>query len=105
MDWKRLEERLKEHNQQHLVAHVDSLTDDERLALYTDISDIDLEKVSKLWSQAQMTLAHQQGCQTVEDSKLSPLDRSLVGSSQDITNTPRWWNIGTLLYTMLLSIN
>ena len=92
MDRSKVDSNLAAYGQDHLLRHKSSLGDNELAELYTEIAELDLNKVAKCWDQAQKQLE-----QTSEkkDDQLEPLDRSIVGSTtRDKANVPRWDDLG-----------
>ena len=93
MDRSELKSSLAAHGQDHLLRFTESLGGDELTELYTELSELDLNKVSKCWNEAQKTLSE---ASEKKDEHLEPLDRSIVGSTtRDKNSVPRWENLGT----------
>ena len=55
MDVENLRNTLQQFDQGHLLAHWDSLTDDEKEELYTDLSSIDYEEMTTIFKKATST--------------------------------------------------
>ncbi len=92
MDWVSLRSQLKTHGQEHLLQHLEDLTEEEKQSLYSDITELDLPRVTTLWQQTQSTVTQ---CSQIKDDKLQPLDRSIIGSTvQDKDHLATWRNIG-----------
>lgn len=92
MDWEGLRAHLKESGQEHVLAHLEKLDQQEKDALYADIKDIDLKKLSKLWQKARQSLSDNG---RVKDERLKPLDSSIVGSTaKDKEAVSRWSEMG-----------
>ena len=84
--------KLASHGQDHLLRYTESLGESQLTELYTELAELDLNKVSKCWSDAQMKLS--ETCELNEE-QLEPLDRSIVGStSRDKDTVPRWESVG-----------
>ena len=47
-DWVQMRDYLARHKQEHLLLWLDQLTDNEKAQLYSDLRDLELEKVNKL---------------------------------------------------------
>lgn len=92
MDWKSLRAELKEHGQEHLLQHLGQLDEPQKASLYADIKSLNFKKLAKLWAEARESMAENG---TVKDSRLKPLDSSIVGSTaKDKENLSRWSDIG-----------
>lgn len=92
MDKSQLASSLTAHGQDHLLRFTDGLKEDELTELYTELSELDLNKVSKCWDAAQKTLSE---ASEKKDEHLEPLDRSIVGSTtRDKSSVPRWEALG-----------
>ena len=90
-----LQSQLAKHGQEHVLMFLDSLNDKQKRELYADLSDLDFDKVTKCWQEAQQKLAE---TQEKKDEYLQPLDRSIVGSTaRDKTAVPKWEDIGIIL--------
>ncbi|XP_068703514.1 UDP-N-acetylhexosamine pyrophosphorylase-like [Montipora foliosa] len=74
MDVDSLKTDLKESNQDHLLNHWDSLDDDQKLAFYRDLRNIDFAEVNRYFEKT-MNEAHQK-----KDEKLEPVPPEYVGS-------------------------
>ena len=97
MDRSQLKSSLAAHGQEHLLKFVEGLGEDEITELYTELSELDLNKVSKCWDAAHKTLEESL---EKKDDRLEPLDRSIVGSTtRDKTRVPKWEDVGE---TMIL---
>ena len=92
MDRSQLESSLAAHGQDHLLRYTEGLGKDELAELYAELSELDLNKVSKCWDDAQKTLSE---ASEKKDEHLEPLDRSIVGSTtRDKNSVPRWEAMG-----------
>lgn len=92
MDWEGLRAELKEYGQEHLLQHLGLLDESQKVSLYADIKSVDLKKMSKLWREAETSMTDNG---TMKDSRLKPLDSSIVGSTaKDRGNVSRWSDIG-----------
>lgn len=92
MDRSEIEAKLTSHGQQHLLRYADSLGESELAELYSELAELDLNKVSKCWSKAQEKLTESS---ELKDEHLEPLDRSIVGSTtRNKASVPRWEAIG-----------
>ena len=74
MDVDSLKTDLKESNQDHLLNHWDSLDDDQKLAFYRDLRNIDFAEVNRYFEKT-MKEADQE-----KDEKLEPVPPEYVGS-------------------------
>jgi hypothetical protein len=92
MDRSELKTSLIAHGQEHVLRFTESLRGDELTELYTELSELDLNKVAKCWDEAQKTLSE---ASEKKDEHLEPLDRSIVGSTtRDKSSVPRWEDLG-----------
>ena len=92
MDRSEVDALLASHGQEHLIRYAESLGENELAELYAELRELDLNKVSKCWSNAQKKLTESS---ELKDEHLEPLDRSIVGSTtRDKANVPRWEAIG-----------
>lgn len=92
MDKSEVDALLTSHGQQHLLRYADSLSESELSELYAELRELDLNKVSKCWSEAQSKLSESS---ELKDEHLEPLDRSIVGSrTRDKASVPRWEAVG-----------
>ena len=83
---------LKARGQEHLLHHLDRLEGNEREELYGDIGEVNLEKLGESWRKAQSGLT---GSGAVEDARLKPLDRCIVGSTaRNKEDVKRWMQTG-----------
>lgn len=95
MDFREIRSQLVQHNQEHVLMFLDGMNNEEKRTLYTDLSEVDLTKVTKCWQEAQQKLADSQ---EKKDEQLQPLDRSIVGSTaRDKDAVPSWEAIGKCL--------
>lgn len=102
MDRSQLKSSLTAHGQDHLLRFTEGLKEDELVELYTELSELDLNKVSKCWDEAQKTLSE---ASEMKDEHLEPLDRSIVGSTtRDKNSVPRWDALGERELFVTLSI-
>ncbi len=92
LDWESVRAELREYGQEHLLRHLEQLSESEKASLYADIKDVDFKKLSLLWKDARGNLTDNG---EVKDDRLKPLDRSIVGSTaKDKEAVSRWSDIG-----------
>lgn len=92
MDCDNLRAELKEYGQEHLLHHLEGLDDIQKASLYADIKNVDFKKLCKLWKEAQHSMTDNG---TMKDSRLKPLDSSIVGSTaKDKKDVSRWSDMG-----------
>ena len=92
MDKSEVDALLTSHGQQHLLRYADSLSESELSELFAELRELDLNKVTKCWSEAQSKLTESS---ELKDEHLEPLDRSIVGSrTRDKASVPRWEAVG-----------
>lgn len=92
MDWEGLRTDLKEYGQEHLLQHLGQLDDAQKASLYADIKSVDFKKLSKLWGGAEHSMTENGA---MKDSRLKPLDSSIVGSTaKDKSEVSRWTEKG-----------
>lgn len=102
MDRSQLKSSLTVHGQDHLLRFSEGLKEDELTELYTELSELDLSKVSKCWNEAQKTLSE---ASEKKDEHLEPLDRSIVGSTtRDKSSVPGWEAIGERNLSQIINI-
>ena len=89
MDWGQVREELKEYGQEHLLRHLDVLSEEEQASLYADIKDTDWSKVARLWKTANREM-NENG--EMKDERLKPLDSSIVGSTARDKDLVAGWN-------------
>ena len=100
MDRSELKSSLAAYGQDHLLRFTEGLKDDELTELYTELSELNLNKVAKCWDEAQKTLSE---ASEKKDEHLEPLDRSIVGSTtRDKKHVPRWEALGQNFITHYL---
>ena len=100
MDRSKLKSSLAAHGQDHLLQFTEGLKDDELTELYTELAELNLDKVAKCWDEAQKTLSE---ASEKKDEHLEPLDRSIVGSTtRDKNHVPRWEALGQNFITHYL---
>lgn len=88
MDWESVRVQLKGYGQEHLLQHLDELTEPEQDSLFTDIRDTDWSKIARLWTAANREMSENG---EVKDDRLKPLDSSIVGSTaKDKLVVARW---------------
>lgn len=87
-----MRQELKEYEQEHLLRHLDELSEDEQATLYADITDTDWSKVARLWKTAKREMTENG---EMKDERLKPLDSSIVGSTaRDKDLVARWYEKG-----------
>ena len=87
-----MREKLHAHGQSHLLHYLEDLSDTERDSLYSDLSELDLPRLSQFWEQARVSLTQDQ---LIKDESLKPLDVTIVGSTaRDKDQLSRWMDIG-----------
>ena len=114
-DWAQMRAYLAKHNQEHLLRWLDQLTEKEKKQLYSDLRDLELEKVNRLgrvcvllmkckrvkycflFMQRYYIEAQQMFADNSEkkDTRLQPLDEQICGSTaRDSDSVGRWWERG-----------
>ena len=76
MNLENLKADLEENNQEHLLDHWDSLTEDEKLSFYTDLRGIEFAEVNRYFRK---TMREAEDSRK-KDEKLEPVPREYVGS-------------------------
>ncbi len=92
MDWEGLRAELRTFGQEHLLRHVEELSETKKAALYADLKATNWKKLLRLWEEAKKSLSENG---EVKDDRMKPLDSSIVGSTaKDKSNVSRWSDIG-----------
>ena len=89
MNLEKLKRDLKEHNQEHLLDHWDSLTEDEKKAFYRDLRNIDLAKINRSFEKTQNEAKDNEK----KDDKLQPVPPEHVGSvigAENVNKVNTW---------------
>lgn len=92
MDWESMRTELRAYGQEHLLCHVDQLSESNQRALHADLAATNWRKLLRLSEVARKSLSENGA---VKDDRLKPLDSSIVGSTaKDKGAVSRWWDIG-----------
>ncbi|XP_033113283.1 UDP-N-acetylhexosamine pyrophosphorylase-like [Anneissia japonica] len=92
MDFESLRESLAEHNQEHLLDFVNDLNEDEKLALYNDITNTNIKEVVKFFK----TATESMDSQTKVDDKMEPIPSDMFGSVTRSGKKLKQWEISGL---------
>ena len=76
MDVKKLERDLKENNQEHLLKHWDTLSEQEQAAFYHDLRNINFAKINRFFEKTMVEAK----TNDKKDEKLQPVPPEFVGS-------------------------
>jgi len=94
VDWSALRARLEQYGQEHLLQFLEELTEAQKEELYSDISEVDLGRVTGYFQESHFTIS---SSQEKKDEHLQPLDNSICGSTaRDKDSVPQWEKIGRL---------
>lgn len=92
MDWESMRAELRAYGQEHLLCHVDQLSESDQRVLHADLAATNWKKLLRLSKEARKNLSENG---EVKDDRLKPLDSSIVGSTaKDKDTVSRWWDIG-----------